>query len=252
MDSRQESSETQSQNTFFPLSIQVFSTLTLIIYSLELVLNRTLYRVLVFMPPQVSSRMSLIVSTWGSVFLAASTLFPIATVTIANYTLGGLLTLAWILDYIGVFKIGALLGALAIYIVYRLEAKRILEAILLAVMSINIFISHPMLVYAANILWLLTPLPYMSKSNLGNLKYSLPIALLALYAVYHAPYITGQVLIFAMNLVSPWLLPPALILYSLAPSPGRIALLLTGPLLQLSNQVLVIISSYLTEGWEKR
>ncbi|MCE4601935.1 MAG: hypothetical protein F7B18_01995, partial [Desulfurococcales archaeon] len=113
------------------------------------------------------------------------------------------------------------------------------------------YIDAPTLVYAANLLWLLAPIPViiMEGARLRGLRIGLPLALLLLYGIYRNPYITGQVFIFAMNLVSPWLLPLAIVLYSLSPSPARISLLLTGPLLQLSNQVLVIASTYSYELW---
>lgn len=58
----------------------------------------------------------------------------------------------------------------------------------------------------------------------------------------------GQILIFGMGLVSPWLLPIGIVLYSLAePSWGRYGLLLTGPRLQLSNQIITLAGLYFWE-----
>ena len=229
----------------------VLAQVIALVYALELIVNRTLYRVLVFMPPSISRPMALVVDSLGRVFIVLTIILPLALLAMASpvyYTL--LYLAALILDYGGVVKLSLALLATALVLVYR-DRSRVLEALLLVLMAIHPYIDAPALVYAANLLWLVVPIPaiILRGARLRWLGVSLPLALVLLYGIYRNPYITGQVFIFAMNLVSPWLLPPAIVLYSLSPSPARISLLLTGPLLQLSNQVLVIASTYSYELW---
>ncbi len=242
-----EASKRLSLNLDNRLFLDVLSSFTLILYTLELIINRTLYRVLVFMPPFISARISGAVDLLGRAFIDGTLVSSIAMLLASGvwwYT-GTVLGLA-VLDYAGVGPVKlyyALLlpAALAVYV----DRRRALEALLLALMVLYPLTGEALLFYAASIAWLLAPLPFISSRNKWTLKYTVPLALLLLYALFKNPYIMSQVFIFSMNLATPWLLPLAVVLYPLAYSTGRLTLLLTGPIPQLSNQILVIAAGYI-------
>jgi len=238
-------------NTFSPPSlsskwIHVMVPLLLIVYLMELTVNRTLYRVLVFIPPEVSMHMAPIVDQFGRFFIALTILIPITLIVAAwNWAFTVVVMALLVLDYIGVARLYLILPILAAYILYK-DHKRIIEALLLLVMALYPITGLGMLEYIGNILWILAPIPYISRDKSRNLMASIPISILLLIATFKNPYIMSQVLIFSMNLITPWILPPAIILYSLSSRIELLSILLTGPLLQLSNQVLVISSTYIS------
>ncbi len=236
------------------LFLDVLSSFTLILYAFELIVNRTIYRVLVFMPPFISARISGAVDILGRAFIDGTLVSSIVLLALSGvwwYT-GPVLGLA-VLDYAGIgpFKLYYAL-LLAAGLVLYIDRRRVLEAAMLTAMALYPLTGWAWLFYAASIIWLLAPVPFISRSNTWTLKYTIPLAILLLYASYRNPYIMSQVFVFSMNLATPWLLPLAIVLYPLAFSTGRMALLLTGPIPQLSNQILVIAASYIHEYQEAK
>ena len=102
---------------------------------------------------------------------------------------------------------------------------------------------------ALQFLWLAAPLPLMSLSITARRLLAITIvSVISLMLTAANVYIMGQILVFGLGLLNPWLLAPAIILYSLAKGRLAKALLATGPIIQLLHQVTVIASLALLES----
>ncbi len=219
----------------------------LILYVIELLLNRILIRTLIFMPNnQVTNALAALTSYGGRFALNATMLISILILAVyyrrVLYALPVIILL--LLDFTGIVKAYWGLVLVAAVLAWN-DFKRGIEALLIAFLVASSISTNQAIVYGAQILWLLAPIPYISRSRVKALSWSLPLSMLILLATLKSPYIMGQILILGMGIVSPWLLPPAIVLYSLSePSWGRMSLLLTGPRLQLSNQVASIAALY--------
>ncbi len=233
-----------------PSVFNVVAFILLWVYILELLLNRILFRILIFIPQNRIVDIMASLTTYGGRFaLNLTVLLGVFILALAYrrviYSIPVLALI--ILDSAGLIKL--YWGLLIVAIIIVLTGKsRILEALFLASLVAASITTNPYVQYTSNVLWLLAPLPFIDKSRIKALKWSLPLSLLLLAAVVANPYIMGQILILGMGLLSPWLLPPAVILYSLSkPSMGRYSLLLTGPRLQLSNQVIAMAALYTSD-----
>ncbi|MEB3779635.1 MAG: hypothetical protein GSR85_05315 [Desulfurococcales archaeon] len=231
-------------------TIVIIARVLLWIYLLELLLNRLLFRILIFIPQnQIVDIMATLTTYGGRFALNLTVLMGLLVVAVTYnrifYSIPILVLVA--LDSVGLVKLywGLLLVALLVAIIDR---RRIIEALFIASLVLASITPHPYIQYLSNALWILAPLPYITKNRLYALKWSLPISLLLLIAIVGNAYIMGQIFILGMGIITPWLLPPAIVLYSLSkPSMGRYSLLLTGPRLQLSNQVIVIAALYIAD-----
>lgn len=233
------------------LAIKILTAL----YVLELILNRVLIRTLIFIPYGPVLAVVAAATNYGGLFALNSTLILsvlVLAVRLLEFGLVGLLSalllaIIALADYLGVVKLYWVLLGLALALI-ALDRRRILESLaLIALLASSLTPSAPAH-YASQILWLAAPLPHLSRRRFKALTWSAPLAALSTVFILISPYYMGQILIFGMGLISPWLLPIGIILYSLAERFwGLYALLLTGPRLQLSSQVFVLAALYLSD-----
>ncbi len=223
------------------------------VFLVELVFNRVLFRVLVFIPPgRFQDLFGDFVTVTG---VTAMNLLTLASaVTLAALVVAGArlryvpaIILAYtVLDYLGVAELYWTLPLLAAYVV-ALRPSRVAEAAALALLAAASWRTSTFAAWLANAAWLLAPIALLARARRvewSRVKKALPWAAAALLMTAGNPYIAGQVFIFALNLISPWLLPPAIILYSAAGSSAATGLLLNGPGVQLSSQVLALAALY--------
>lgn len=219
-------------------------------YILELIFNRTLMRVLIFIPPgKIQELLSVFTSVGGLIFLNITVVFSIMLLLLLVFQkklVPILIIISYVLDLLGIVKIKWIIPILALYFVAK-NPKRILESIILLLVLYNTIYPSAIVAYVTLLVWTFLPLAYTNKKNIKKTIMIIPIAILLLFAIYKNPYITGQVFMLSMGVNNPWFLPIAIIIYSISYSPSRITLFLTGLQFQLSNQVLVISSAYLTE-----
>jgi hypothetical protein len=223
--------------------------LVLLFYVLELVLNRLLFRVLIFMPPgPVLDALNLLTSEVGVFALNATVVLPVVVLALHARTPIALIVLALsLLDAAGVASVSWSLFLLALVPLY-LSPRRVPEALLLVFLALTSLTPSPEVVVAANLLWVLAPLPVVVRQwSWRRLAMAAPFMLASLAMAARSYYITGQILSLGMGIVDPLLLPLAIALYSTTGKPSHLPLLLTGPTMQLSNQALVLAASYIVE-----
>ena len=234
-----------------------------VLYLVELIFNRVVFRVVIFIPPgPVQDAFGSAVAFIGTLSLNLLTLASIATLAALALLMGrwayvpALILVAYLADLAGLVKAAWSLPLLAAYLLVA-SPWRATESLTLLAATANSFLISPAIAWLSNLLWLLAPLGPLA----ARLRGSWPgrpgrrlwilaaiFTLLSLLMVAHNSYIAGQILVFAMGLLSPWLLPPAIPLYAATGSLGSLGLLMTGPGLQLSNQILVLSSLYLGEA----
>ncbi len=222
-----------------------FSLFLLFLYALELLFNRTLMRVLIFIPPSgVRGALEFLTSYLGLLALNATLVLSLAGmflglgVGVGVIFLGGLVA-----DFAGLFKVKYLLIPLALAVTY-MDRRLLWPSFIVSLMVLSSSFTYLYLGWLVTILWALYPLPQIIRRGVTVDKWTyLAVALATMLAagLLTNPYHVGQVFILAMDIVSPWVLPVALLAYGLAPrSRFATTLLLTGPGLQLSNQVLML------------
>ena len=205
-------------------------------------------RTLVFIPPSpVRSAMEALTSYLGLFALNATLILPFFGMLVSFTGLGLVFLAAAVADYVGLFKLKFLLLILAIMLTYY-RRDMLPASIMLSLMVLSSTFTHLYLGWLTSLLWTLLPLALIARKGIVIDKWSyLAAGLSALLFVgtSFSPYHMAQVFILAMGIVSPWLLPLGVLLYGIAPR-NRLftALLLTGPTLQISNQVLLL--SYYT------
>lgn len=233
----------------------LLTRLLLILYTTELMLNRILIRILIFIPHNKVLDVLAVATTYGGRFaLNATALLGAVIIALQavrrrgpSLALAILFAVLLLTDYIDLVKLYWLLPAFAALLVFK-DRRRLIESLALVFLAATSMTPSPAIHYISQALWIAAPLPFITRRRMHALKWSLPLAILTLIPTIANPYIMGQIMIFGMGLVSPWLLPVGIILYSLAePSWGRYGLLLTGPRLQLSNQIISLASLYLAE-----
>ena len=224
---------------------RTFYQLLLLLYAIELLFNRTLMRVLIFIPPSgVRSALELLTSYLGLLALNATLILPLVSMFIGLGVGVGIIFLGGLLaDFIGLFKVKYLLIPLALAVTY-MDRRLLWPSLIVSLMVLSSSFTHLYLGWLVTILWALYPLPQIVRRRVAVDRWTyLAVALASLLTVglLANPYHVGQVFILAMGIVSPWMLPVALVIYGLAPrSRFATTLLLTGPGLQLSNQVLML------------
>ncbi|MCE4613617.1 MAG: hypothetical protein F7C07_07300 [Desulfurococcales archaeon] len=222
--------------------------LLLAFYILELILNRLLFRVLIFIPPgPLLDLLNVLTSEVGLFSLNAVTILSAIILLLHFRAPAALIPLVMLfLDIVGLAKASWALLAVALVPLY-LSARRFLESLLMVFLALTSLTQSPGVVVAATILWLIAPIPLLGKVSWRNLLVAAPFILVSLAMAYRNYYIAGQILSLGMGLMDPLLLPLAIVLYSLAGFPGPLALLITGPSIQLSSQVTVIAAAYMVE-----
>jgi len=223
--------------------------LLLVFYILELLFNRLLFRVLIFIPPgRVLDVLSFLTSQLGLFSLNATVVLPALILLLHARTPLSLAVLALaLLDAVGVASVSWALIGVSLLPLY-LSRKRLLEALLLVFLALTSLSPSPEVVVASNILWLVAPIPLVLGARpLRALALASPFILLSLALALRSYYITGQVLSLGMGIVDPYLLPLAIALYSMSGRPGPLSLLITGPTIQLSNQVLALAAAYIVD-----
>ena len=242
----------QNKNIFL---FKILLFFLLIFYILELIFNRTLMRVLIFIPPgKIQVLLSVFTSVGGLVFLNITVVFSIILLLLLAYQkklFPSIIIFIYILDMLDILKIRWVAGLLALYLIAK-NPKKVLESIILLSILYNTLYPSTLSAYITLLIWTFLPLAYTNRKNFKKTLVIAPLAILLLFAVYKNPYITGQVFMLSMGINNPWFLPIAIITYSLSYSPSRLTLFLTGLQLQLSNQILVISSVYLTELYLKK
>ncbi len=234
----------------------LLARLLLIVYMIELILNRILIRILIFIPHSKMLDILAVATTYGGRFaLNATTLLGFVIIALQATKKKSLSSLAFatifvillVTDYFNIVKLYWLLPVLALLLALK-DRRRAIESFAVIFLAATSISTSPIIHYISQALWVAAPLPFITRKRVHALKWSLPLAVLTLIPTIANPYIMGQILIFGMGLVSPWLLPVGIILYSIAePSWGRYGLLLTGPRLQLSNQIISLAGLYLAE-----
>ncbi len=228
---------------------EIIAVSVLYVYVVELILNRLLIRTLIFIPPgpiqallagftSVVGLLSINYIIIASIFLLAFRYRSIISIPIIILALIDIVLKTPIAIY-GVLVIGALL------LIY--DRARIIESLFLIFAALTQIIYTPGILVATHILWLLAPILFIRRENIGNLKWSIPISLIALVFIYRDPYIASQIFNLGMGLLNPWFIPIGIILYSLASSRSLYMVFLTGPQIQLLNQVLAISSIYIND-----
>ncbi|BAN90290.1 hypothetical protein [Aeropyrum camini] len=234
------------------------------VYLAELIFNRVLFRVIIFIPyGEAQDVVGSLITASGVTAVNLSVLASLATLLslplyMDRFRYVPLVIAAfYFFDYLGIARLYWTLPLLSAYIL-AVDPRRVAEALFLGGLALNSMIVSPELDTALNIAWLVLPLTYLAAvrrlhTPKGKTLILVSAAtLLSLLLAAGNTYITGQILVFAMKLLSPWLLPPAIILYSLTGSPGLLGVLMTGPGVQISSQVLVVSSLYLLELNKRR
>ena len=222
--------------------------LLLLFYVLELIFNRLLFRVLIFIPPgPILDLLNNLTSNVGLFSLNAVTALSVLILLVHFKTPAALIPLATLLlDAAGLAKTAWALLVVALIPLY-LAIKRLPETLLLAFLALTSLTQSPYVVVPATILWLAAPIPLLGRGSPRNLLRSIPFIAISLAMVYKNYYITGQILSLGMGLMDPLVLPAAIALYSWVGRPGLLSLLITGPSLQLSSQVVAIAAAYMVE-----
>ncbi len=222
-----------------------FHLFLLLLYAVELLFNRTLMRVLIFIPPSgIRSALEFLTSYMGLLALNATIVLPLVGMFLGLGLGVGIIFLGGLVaDIAGLFKVKYLLLPLALVVTY-MDRRLLWPSLIVALMVLSSSFTHLYLGWLVTILWALYPFPQIVRRGVAVDRWTyLAVALASLLTVglLANPYHVGQVFILAMGIVSPWMLPIALIAYGLAPrSRFATTLLLTGPGLQLSNQVLML------------
>jgi uncharacterized membrane protein YhaH (DUF805 family) len=233
----------------------LLARLLLAFYTIELILNRILIRILIFIPHSRILDILAVATTYGGRFalnitsILGASIITFSAIKRRGYSLAlaVLFVVLVLTDYLELIRLYWLLPIIAILVALK-DRRRVVESLALASLAATSMSASPIIHYASQILWIAAPLPAVSRRRLHALKWSVPLAILVLIPTLANPYIMSQILIFGMGLVSPWLLPVGIIVYSLAePSWGRYGLLITGPRLQLSNQIISLTGLYLAE-----
>jgi len=243
--------------------LRIAVPLIAVVYLVELIADRIIYRVVIFIPPgPVQDALGSVVAFLGTASINMLTLASLATLAALTLVMGrwgyvpAMIAAAYLLDLAGVVKAVWGLPLLAAYLLV-VSPWRVTESLALAAITANSLVISPTVAWLANLLWLLAPLGPLAARLKGSwharpgrklLAAAAVFTLLSLAMVARDPYIAGQILVFAMGLLTPWLLPPAIPLYAATGSPGSLGLLMTGPSLQLSMQILVLASLYLGEA----
>ncbi len=228
---------------------EIIAVSVLYVYVVELILNRLLIRTLIFIPPgpiqallagftSVVGLLSINYIIIASIFLLTFRYRSIISIPIIILALIDIVLKTPIAIY-SVLVIGVLL------LIY--DRARIIESLFLIFAALTQIIYTPGILVATHILWLLAPILFIRRENIGNLKWSIPISLIALIFIYRDPYIASQIFNLGMGLLNPWFIPIGIILYSLASSRSLYMVFLTGPQIQLLNQVLAISSIYIND-----
>ncbi len=233
------------------------STAILLFYLAELLLNRVIFRIIVFIPPgPAQEAFGSAVAVLGLAFLNASALasaLAVAalllveerrvlralyalTLALIPLNLAGLAGMYWAAIALGaaVTTVNPLRAPEAMYFYLSLLAEAVPSSYTSAL---------------ANIAWLVLPLVYLALVRRGSVERrwlvrSLPAALIAAGFAARDPYIASQVLVFAMGLLNPWMLAVAIPLYAATGSRALLGVLLTGPEMQLSFQPVVLVALY--------
>jgi hypothetical protein len=228
-------------------------------YLAELILNRTLFRVEVFMPPgpllnalRVATSIGGLAALNFTVLASSASLLALAVQRRRVSVFSAAILAAVVLDHLGVVKAYWGLVVLSVALLLHAGARRAVEAALFILMPLASATGLAAAVRIAHYAWLAAPLPHLLRQEATStakiwrrVTISAPVTGALLAAIHANPYIAGSVLAFAMGLLNPWYLPAAVMLYTAAPTSEALSLLLTGPQLQLSNQVLVLSAVYL-------
>ncbi len=247
------------------LWVERAAMIIILLYTMELILNRVIFRVIVFIPPgPVQEAFGKAVAVLGLAFLNASALASLATILALllledRRILRAVYLAALALLALNLAGLAGMHWALIIFapVLATIRPDRSIEALYLLLATLTTIRPSATLHLAINLAWLALPAIYIlvvnsMKVNRSWVKRSIPPLLLALLFIVRDPYIASQVLVFAMGLLNPWYLPPAILLYSAAGSWGLLGILLTGPQIQLSFQPLVLISLYGLEVYLKK
>ncbi|WP_148679037.1 hypothetical protein [Aeropyrum pernix] len=229
------------------------------VYLAELIFNRILFRVIIFIPyGEAQDIVGSLITVAGVTAVNLSVLASLATLLALPLYMERFryvpLVIAsfYIFDYLGVARLYWTLPLLAAYIL-AVDPKRIVESLFLTALALDSMLVDPRLDTVLNLLWLVLPLAYIAVTRSVSIPRGKSLAivsaavLVSLLLIAGNTYIMGQILVFAMELLSPWLLPPAIILYSLTGSLGLLGVLMTGPGIQISSQILAVSSLYLLE-----
>ena len=230
----------------------------LLFYAAELILNRTIFRLIVFIPPGPAQQavgeavstlgLAALNAVWIASFIVLASALAVEADRVLRVFYASALLLA-VANIAGLVGLHWLLIALA-PLIARWDPRRGFESIFMLLMVLSVVAPSTETALAANLAWLALPLAHIAMArrvNLRRLAASLPFAAVALAFAARDPYIASQVLVFAMGLLSPWYLPIAIPLYAATGSRGMMGLLLTGPGLQLSIQPLAITALYASE-----
>lgn len=236
--------------------LEVAPKAILAFYIAELLLNRIMFRILIFIPyGEAQDALGSVVTALGVTSMNFTVIASIITLAALTLRLErfkyipAVIAVFALFDYIGWAKLYWTLPLVSAYII-AVDPRRALEAAFLALLTLESMIVDPVVARVANAAWIILPVAVIAQKRGFAKKWvlsSIPFAALSLLFVAGNTYIAGQVLIFALGLLNPWLLPPSIILYTATGSPGLLSLLLTGPSLQISSQVLVISSIYILE-----
>ena len=234
---------------------KVLSVALLVTYIVELLFNRILIRIWIFIPSSSTTRLlAEIVSKTGlfalnlSIVLGLIILGLIAAIRkdVAAAIIAIATLILSITDYLGVIRLSWALFPVAGLIIVR-DKRRILESIALAILALTSFTSGLLVAYLSQMLWLLAPIPLIARKGLKGLRWSIPVSVLVAGLIFLNAYAVSQILTFGMGILNPWFLVAGFIVYSLAGRLGLYGLFLTGPRLQLSNQIITLVSLYLVE-----
>ncbi len=234
---------------------KALSTALLATYVVELLFNRILIRIWIFIPSSSVTRLlAEIVSKTGLFALNLSVVLGLVILgliaAIRRDIVAAIIAMATLVlsiaDYLGVIRLSWALFLVAGLILVR-DKRRVAEATALAVLALTSFTSSLLVAYLSQILWLLAPIPLVTRKRVKGLRWSIPISVLVAGLILLNTYAASQILTFGMGILNPWFLVAGLIAYSLAGRPGLYGLFLTGPRLQLSNQIITLVALYLVE-----
>ena len=224
-------------------------------YVIELLFNRIFIRIWIFIPSSSTTRLlAEIVSKIGLFALNLSVILGLIVlgliVAIRKDAAAAITAIATLIlsitDYLGVLRLSWALFLVAGLIFVR-DKRRVTEALALATLALTSFTSNLLVAYLSQVFWLLAPIPLITRKGIKGLRWSIPISALIAGLVFLNAYAVSQILTFGMGMLNPWFLIAGLIVYSLAGRLGLYGLFLTGPRLQLSNQIITLVSLYLVE-----
>jgi len=224
-------------------------------YVIELLFNRIFIRIWIFIPSSSTTRLlAEMVSKIGLFALNLSVILGLIVlgliVAIRKDAAAAITAIATLIlsitDYLGVLRLSWALFLVAGLIFVR-DKRRVTEALALATLALTSFTSNLLVAYLSQVFWLLAPIPLITRKGIKGLRWSIPISALIAGLVFLNAYAVSQILTFGMGMLNPWFLIAGLIVYSLAGRLGLYGLFLTGPRLQLSNQIITLVSLYLVE-----